>query len=145
MKPVDIWRQEVRIIFLSVQHMIEQEGFADFQTLAGAGGLPTREVKTICVIDTLDLAGWVFGGEFLLSSGLIFRDNPDLLESVIETASRPVAAALSLHYNTVKYRYRKISEILGTDLESSPVRTSLALAMELYLLDGSERGLYHGA
>lgn len=83
-------------IFLTVQRMIEQGGFSDFHTLAGAAGLQNREVKTICVIDTPNLDGWIFGGEFLLSSGYIFRDNPDQLENVIETASRAGAAGLGI-------------------------------------------------
>jgi purine catabolism regulator len=51
---------------------------------------------------------------------------------------KPVAAAMNLHYNTVKYRYRKIGEILGVDLESRDARINLALAMELYMLNNTD-------
>ena len=47
---------------------------------------------------------------------------------------KPVASAMSLHYNTVKYRYRRIGEMLGVDLESQGTRLNLALAMELHAL-----------
>lgn len=79
-----------------MRQLIEQGGFSDFQVLAGSGGLLNREVKTICVIDTLDLDGWIFGGEFLLTSGYIFRDDPELLANVIEMASKAGAAALGV-------------------------------------------------
>ena len=46
---------------------------------------------------------------------------------------------MNMHYNTVKYRYRKIAEVLGKDLESPAVRINLSLAMELYILHKSER------
>jgi purine catabolism regulator len=50
---------------------------------------------------------------------------------------KAVAAQMNLHYNTVKYRYHKIKEILGTDTDLSSVRISLTLAMELYILNNS--------
>jgi purine catabolism regulator len=48
---------------------------------------------------------------------------------------KPVASAMNLHYNTVKYRYRRIGEILGVDMESCDARMNLSLAMELHILD----------
>ena len=81
---------------LTVQQMIDQGGFSDFQIYAGEAGLRTREIKTVCVIDTPDIEGWLFGGEFLLTSGYIFKDNPEQLRGLIETASRANAAALGI-------------------------------------------------
>lgn len=83
-------------MFLTVQEMIEKAGFADFSILAGEAGLIENAVKTICVIDTAEIEGWLFGGEFLLSSGYIFRDDPEQLASLIETAHRDGAAALGI-------------------------------------------------
>ena len=83
-------------MFLTVQEMIEKGGFADFSILAGEAGLCGNAVKTICVIDTAEIEGWLFGGEFLLSSGYIFRDYPEQLASLIETAHREGAAALGI-------------------------------------------------
>ena len=51
---------------------------------------------------------------------------------------KPVASAMNLHYNTVKYRYHKIEEILGVDLESRAARMTLSLAMELYIMNRAE-------
>ncbi len=86
----------MRTILLTLRQLIDQGGFSDFQILAGSSGLQSREVKTICVIDTLDLEGWIFGGEFLLTSGYIFRDDPERLTRVIEMASKAGAAALGV-------------------------------------------------
>jgi sugar diacid utilization regulator len=44
-----------------------------------------------------------------------------------------MASAINLRCNTVKYRYRKIAEILGIELESQSAMQSLALAMELHM------------
>lgn len=83
-------------IYLTVREMIEQGGFSDFVIHAGASGLDTREVRTVCVVDTVDVEGWLFGGEFLLSSGYIFKENPEQLGALIETANRGNAAALGV-------------------------------------------------
>ncbi len=52
---------------------------------------------------------------------------------------KPVAKSMNLHYNTVKYRYRKISEMLGKDIDSFSVRIDLALAMELYQMNNTQK------
>ena len=81
---------------ITVKQMIEQGGFADFQIYAGHAGLAVNEVKTVCVVDVPDINGWIFGGEFLLTSGYIFKDDPEMLAQVIESASKAGAAALGV-------------------------------------------------
>ena len=114
-----VWRNkrdktalEVRGIYLTVQEMIEKGGFSDFAVLAGEKGVHEREVKTICVIDTPDIEGWIFGGEFLLSSGFIFKDYPEQLGRLIETVSREGAAALGV--KSGRYIDRIPQEVLRT-------------------------------
>lgn len=48
---------------------------------------------------------------------------------------KAAAAQMGLHYNTMKYRCRKIGEIIGMDMDSPSVRTNLSFAMELYKLN----------
>ena len=43
------------------------------------------------------------------------------------------AAALSIHRNTLKYRLRRIRELLGQDLNDGPTRTNLHLATMVWL------------
>ena len=83
-------------VHLTVKQMIEQGGFSDFHVLAGRAGIENREVKTVCVVDVPDIEGWVFGGEFLLTSGYIFKDDPDMLLQLIDTADKYNAAALGV-------------------------------------------------
>ena len=42
------------------------------------------------------------------------------------------AAALALHYNTLKYRWRKICDILGIDPSKSGDRLNVMIALKLY-------------
>lgn len=83
-------------VHLTVKQMIEQGGFSDFHVLAGRAGIENREVKTVCVVDVPDIEGWVFGGEFLLTSGYIFKDDPEMLLQLIDTADKYNAAALGV-------------------------------------------------
>ena len=92
--------------------MIEQGGFSDFRVLAGEAGLAKREVKTVCVVDVPDIEGWIFGGEFLLTSGYIFKDDPEMLIQLIETADRYNAAALGVKVE--RYMDRMPQNVLRT-------------------------------
>ncbi len=50
---------------------------------------------------------------------------------------KATAEELFIHYNTVKYRIKKLSEILGLELQNSENKISLALALKLYNLINS--------
>jgi purine catabolism regulator len=39
-----------------------------------------------------------------------------------------------VHYNTMKYRYKKLAEILGMDLEKTANKLNIELAIRLYRL-----------
>lgn len=43
------------------------------------------------------------------------------------------AEQLALHYNSLKYRYDKISQLLGVDMNSEKVRFELSIALRTYL------------
>lgn len=45
---------------------------------------------------------------------------------------------LNLHYNTMKYRYQKIQDSLGMDLNSSNTRFNISLALRLLSLKGNK-------
>ena len=40
-----------------------------------------------------------------------------------------------LHYNTIKYRYKKIEEISGLDLDRTEEKLSMELAVKIYLMN----------
>lgn len=43
-----------------------------------------------------------------------------------------VSETMFIHYNTVKYRYTKIGELIGEDLHSNETKFNIALALRLY-------------
>lgn len=48
---------------------------------------------------------------------------------------KSAARALDIHYNTIRYRYEKLSELLSTDLSSSSCRLEIAVALKLCYLN----------
>ncbi|MDR2780390.1 MAG: PucR family transcriptional regulator ligand-binding domain-containing protein, partial [Synergistaceae bacterium] len=81
---------------MTLKQMLERGHFSDFVIHAGGSGVSTRQVRTVCVADTLDVEGWLFGGEFLLTSGYIFKDCPERLRDFIEMSERGGAAGLGV-------------------------------------------------
>jgi purine catabolism regulator len=81
---------------MTLEQMLERGRFSDFVIHAGRIGVSVRQVRTVCVVDTLDVEGWLFGGEFLLTSGYIFKDCPERLRDFIEMSERGGAAGLGV-------------------------------------------------
>lgn len=75
-----------------VADLLKKTVFPDFKLLAGTGGL-TRKVNSVSVIDSPDVDRWMRGGEFLVGTGYIFRDNPESMIPFFRlVASRGIAA-----------------------------------------------------
>ncbi len=76
-----------------VKHLLEQ--FKGFEVLAGAGGLE-RKVSTVTVMDAPDIYNWMKGGEFLITTAYIMKDNPLELEDLIIKLNKNGASALGI-------------------------------------------------
>jgi purine catabolism regulator len=75
-----------------VADLLKKKVFPDFKLLAGSQGLSSK-LRGVSVIDCPDMYYWARGGEFLLGSGFIFKNNPESLTSFIRHAwSKNVAA-----------------------------------------------------
>lgn len=75
---------------MRVNDLMEQ--FQDFKVLAGAEGLD-RVVSTVSVMDAPDIYNWMKGGEFLISTCYIMKDNPlELINLVIKLHEHGAAA-----------------------------------------------------
>ena len=78
---------------LTVNQILHTEGFEKFRVICGNRGL-NREVSSVSVIDAPDIYNWLQGGEILLTSGYIFKDNTEYLLELIEKIAKNGAAAL---------------------------------------------------
>ncbi len=83
------------------------------RVIAGVSGLDSRQVKSVTVLDAPDACTWVREGDFIISSGYIFKDSPDELRSLIKDLAAIGAAGLGIKTD------RYIKEISKDILELS--------------------------
>lgn len=68
------------------------------------------------------------------------QHNTDFMETLINIVQsgwnlKMASDAMYLHYNTIKYRYKKIEEISGLDLDRTEEKLSMELAVKIYLMN----------
>lgn len=66
--------------------------------------------------------------------------NTDFMETLINIVQngwnlKMASDSMYLHYNTIKYRYKKIEEISGLDLDRTEEKLSMELAVKIYLMN----------
>ena len=66
--------------------------------------------------------------------------NTDFMETLINIVQngwnlKMASDTMYLHYNTIKYRYKKIEEISGLDLDRTEEKLSMELAVKIYLMN----------
>lgn len=81
---------------MAVGEMLELPLFRDMRVVAGRAGLGKRYIKAVTVVDALDSNRWIRGGEFVVSSGYIFKDDPMFITQFIEDFGKNGMAALGI-------------------------------------------------
>ncbi len=66
--------------------------------------------------------------------------NTDFMETLINIVQngwnlKLASDTMYLHYNTIKYRYKKIEEISGLNLDRTEEKLSMELAVKIYLMN----------
>lgn len=78
---------------LTIKKMLAM--FPDFQIIGGANGID-RKISTVSVMDAPDIHEWLKGGEFLITTGYIMRDNPMQIMDLLININQAGAAALGI-------------------------------------------------
>lgn len=78
---------------MKVKNLMEQ--FEGLKVLAGEGGL-NRRVSTVTVMDAPDIYNWMKGGEFLITTAYIMKDNPLELKDLVIKLNENGASALGI-------------------------------------------------
>ena len=76
-----------------VADLLKKNVFPDFQILAGSGGLG-REISAVSVLEAPDADHWMRGGELLVGSGFVFKDDPEQLTPLIRRMNGKGIAAV---------------------------------------------------
>lgn len=78
---------------ITVEELLKMKEFSRFKVLCGAGGL-NKEVRSVSVMDAPDIYKWIRGGEILLTSGYVLKDNMETMPNLIQELTCRGAAAL---------------------------------------------------
>jgi PucR family transcriptional regulator, purine catabolism regulatory protein len=85
--------KEVEILAISLEDMLRMSNFYDLKVIAGEKGL-SRKVTSVSVMDAPDIYKWLKGGEILITTGYIMRENPLEIVELIKNIDNSGAAAL---------------------------------------------------
>lgn len=96
--------QELANDSISVAEVLNIMNFEGYRLLAGEGGLKNR-CRHMVVLETPEGIEWVKGGEFLLTSGFAFKDNPEALNTVIARAHKMGVAAIAIKEKRYLYSF----------------------------------------
>jgi purine catabolism regulator len=101
--------------------------------VAGASGAERREVRRINVVDTPDIAHWMLGEEFLMTTAYVMRENPlEIKDLIIDLNNKNVSALgikLGRFINRLPEEVLKIADDLEFPLISLPMDCSFSQVM----------------
>ena len=80
---------------MNVADLLKKKLSPNFILLAGANGL-SREITSINIFDAPDIDKWLRGGEFVIGTGFIFKDNPEEFTKFVKKLHYSNAAALGI-------------------------------------------------
>lgn len=83
---------------LTLEDLLHTETFQEFQVLSGRSGL-TRKVSSVTVMDAPDIANWLKGGEILITTGYIMKDDTSCFIELIKNIEKAGAASLFIKIN----------------------------------------------
>lgn len=107
-------------------NIVELEGI---RLLAGEGGLD-RDVINVNVMEAPDIARWLRGGEFLLTSAYLAREQPEKLSNLVEEIYGANAAALGIKLGRfipqLPQEVRNLADKLKFPILELPMRLAFA-------------------
>ena len=69
---------------MKIQDVLKDKRFSEFSLLAGSSGAGNA-ISTVTVIDTPDGAKWLSGGEFVITTAYMLKDDEEALLRFIQT------------------------------------------------------------
>lgn len=119
--------------------------FPDMDLLGGSGGL-NRELSSVSVIDAPDVDRWMRGGEFLVGSGYIFREDPeaftDFLSRVNDRGVAAVGVKLDRYHHQLPPSMVSQADAMRLPLLSIPLHyrwTDIIEGVQTFLLQERNR------
>jgi len=83
------------ILMMKIQDVLKDKRFSEFSLLAGLSGVGNA-ISTVTVIDTPDGAKWLSGGEFVITTAYMLKDDEEALLRFIRALKARKASALGI-------------------------------------------------
>ncbi len=86
-----------------VADLLKKNLFPDFQIIAGSAGMG-REITAVTVLEAPDADRWMRGGEFMVGSGFVFKDDPEQLTGLLRRMNDKGVAASGFKLDRFHHR-----------------------------------------
>jgi purine catabolism regulator len=110
---------------LTVEEALSIYPLSEARLIAGSKG-KQRIVKSINVMDALEILDWIREGEMLLTTAYLIKDNPEKASSLLQMLNRRGSAGLGIKlcrfWNAVPEALIEEAELLGFPLIELPFR-----------------------
>jgi purine catabolism regulator len=114
---------------MNVEDIIKFKGLDNLKIIAGEKGI-NRKVNTVSVMDAPDIYNWLKGGEFLITTGYIMKENPYEIKELIIKIEKAGAAGLGIKLNrfidALPTEVISIANELNFPIVSIPIKYSFA-------------------
>jgi purine catabolism regulator len=109
---------------ISLRELLAIPALQGIEILAGERGVDRRQVSSVTVMDAPDPYRWIQGGELVVTSGYIFRDNPlsilDAIEKLNERESSGFGIKVQRYVKTVPPEALALADKLAFPLLDIP-------------------------
>ena len=113
----------------TVDDLLRSENLQEIRLAAGSEGLHNR-IGNVNVIDNADSYDWLHAGDFLLTTGFIYKDDPDQLVQMVDLLSKINCAGLGFkvrrYFDVIPEAMLRRADELGFPIVEIPFKYSLA-------------------
>lgn len=99
-----------------LKEILAMPAFKEFKLVAGSGGIE-KDVVTVSVMDAPDIYKWMKGGEFLITSGYVVKDQPEYIKSLIINLKKWGAVALGVKFDRFIHAFPEEALLTADELQ----------------------------
>ena len=90
---------------ITLNQLLKKSYHGELKCVAGHKGLD-KEILGVNVVDNPEIVSWLYGGELILSTGYVTKNNPSMLNTIVKDLHRKGCVGLGFK---VKRYFEKIA------------------------------------
>ena len=80
---------------ITLNQLLKKSYHGELKCVAGHKGLD-KEILGVNVVDNPEIVSWLYGGELILSTGYVTKNNPSMLNTLVNDLHRKAVSAWDL-------------------------------------------------